>query len=79
MLFNSTLFLLFFAIGMVVYFAIPHRSRWVLPLTASYIFYISPKPAYVVLFILLTLISYDADLQMGKTGFHPMEMSICIH
>jgi uncharacterized protein YqhQ len=30
MLFNSTLFLVFFAIGMVVYFAIPHRFRWVL-------------------------------------------------
>ena len=67
MLFNSTHFLLFFAIVMGVYFAIPHRFRWVLLLSASYIFYMSLKPGYVILVMILTVISYYAGLQMVKT------------
>jgi D-alanyl-lipoteichoic acid acyltransferase DltB (MBOAT superfamily) len=67
MLFNSILFLFFFAIVGVVYFAIPHRFRWILLLIASYGFYMSLKPGYVVLVIVLTLTSYYAGLQMGQT------------
>jgi alginate O-acetyltransferase complex protein AlgI len=67
MLFNSTHFLFFFAIVMAIYFAIPYRFRWVLLLIASYFFYMSLKPAYIVLITILTLVSYYAGLQMGKT------------
>jgi D-alanyl-lipoteichoic acid acyltransferase DltB (MBOAT superfamily) len=67
MLFNSAHFLLFFVMVMAIYFAIPHRFRWALLLTASYIFYMSLKPAYVILVMILTVISYYAGLQMGKT------------
>ena len=67
MLFNSVLFLFFFAIVMAIYFAIPYRFRWALLLIASYIFYMRSKPAYIVLIIILTLINYYTGLQMGKT------------
>jgi alginate O-acetyltransferase complex protein AlgI len=67
MLFNSIHFLLFFVIVMTAYFVISYRFRWALLLIASYIFYMSLKPAYIVLIIILTLISYYACLQMGKT------------
>src|SRR4030042_1113881 len=67
MLFNSIHFLFFFAIVMVMYFAIPYRFRWVLLLIASYFFYMSLKPVYIVLITILTLVSYYAGLQMGKT------------
>ena len=67
MLFNSVLFLFFFAIVMAIYFAIPYRFRWALLLVASYIFYMRSKPAYIVLIIILTLINYYTGLQMGKT------------
>jgi len=50
-----------------MYFAIPYRFRWVLLLIASYFFYMSLKPAYIVLITILTLVSYYAGLQMGKT------------
>jgi len=52
---------------MAIYFVIPHRFRWALLLISSYIFYMSLKPACVLLVILITLISYYAGLQMGKT------------
>ena len=67
MFFNSTYFFLFFAVVTGAYFAIPHRLRWALLLTASYIFYMSLKPGYVILVMILTLISYYTGLQMGKT------------
>jgi alginate O-acetyltransferase complex protein AlgI len=67
MLFNSVLFLFFFAIVMAIYFTIPYRFRWALLLIASYIFYMRSKPAYIALIIILTLINYYTGLQMGKT------------
>src|SRR4030042_870480 len=67
MLFNSIHFLFFFAIVMVMYFAVSYRFRWVLLLIASYFFYMSLKPVYIVLITILTLVSYYAGLQMGKT------------
>ena len=66
MMFNSIHFLLFFVFVTAIYFVIPHRFRWALLLMASYVFYMSLKPAYVLLVILITLISYYAGVQMGK-------------
>ncbi len=66
MLFNSLQFLFFFIIVMVIYFAIPYRFRWILLLCASYYFYASWKPAYVILIIATTFITYGAGIWMGK-------------
>jgi len=66
MLFNSMRFLFFFAIVMGMYFGIPYRFRWILLLGASYYFYISWKPAYVILIIITTLVTYYAGIRMGK-------------
>jgi D-alanyl-lipoteichoic acid acyltransferase DltB (MBOAT superfamily) len=67
MLFNSIHFLFFFAIMATLYFALPYRFRWALLLVASYIFYMSLKPAYILFITILTLIIYYAGLQMGRT------------
>ncbi|MCP4632314.1 MAG: MBOAT family protein [candidate division Zixibacteria bacterium] len=67
MLFNSIHFLLFFPIVILIYFAIPHRYRWILLLTASYYFYMCWKVEYILLIITSTLIDYYAGIQMGKT------------
>jgi len=66
MVFHSVLFLFFFAIVTALFFAIPYRFRWALLLIASYIFYMSSKPIYIVLIIVLTMTSYYAGLQMGR-------------
>jgi D-alanyl-lipoteichoic acid acyltransferase DltB (MBOAT superfamily) len=52
---------------MVIYFAIPHRFRWVLLLAASYYFYMTTKPVFVVFILFSTFITYYTGIQMGKT------------
>lgn len=68
MLFNSIHFLVFFPLVTLLYFAIPHRWRWLLLLAASYYFYMSWRPEYIVLVLLSTLVDYFAGIQMGKTA-----------
>ena len=66
MLFNSFEFLIFFPIVLILFFAIPHRFRWMLLLAASYYFYMCWKPEYIVLILISTVIDYIAGLQIGK-------------
>lgn len=64
MIFNSFHFLLFFPIVAFIYYVIPQKRRWALLLVASYYFYMSWNPAYIVLIITSTLIDYFAALKM---------------
>ena len=66
MLFNSLEFLIFFPIVVTVYFTLPDRLRRFFLLGASYYFYMSWKPEYLILIIISTLIDYYAGIQMGK-------------
>ena len=66
MLFNSVHFLIFFPIVITVYFLTPYRFRWVWLLGASYYFYMSWKPEYIILIIASTIVDYFVALQMGK-------------
>lgn len=65
MLFNSFGFLLFFALVALAYYALPHRWRWPLLLVASYYFYSSFDPKYLLLLALATGIAYVAGLAAG--------------
>lgn len=65
MLFNSTQFLLFFPVVCLLYYCIParhRRSRNVLLLVASYYFYMSWEPTYVLLLLTSTFTTYIAAL-----------------
>jgi alginate O-acetyltransferase complex protein AlgI len=66
MLFNSLSFLFFFVIVVVIYFALPYRFRWVLLLAASYYFYMTTKPVFVVFILFSTFSTYYTALRMGK-------------
>jgi len=66
MLFNSLEFLVFFPTVVVLYFLTPHRGRWVLLLAASYFFYMSWKPAYILLIVASTLVDYTAGRGMER-------------
>lgn len=68
MLFNSIDFVLFFPLVVALYFAMPHRYRWVLLLVASYYFYGCWKPEYILLLAASTLIDYVAALAMARHG-----------
>ena len=67
MLFNSIEFLIFFPVVIFLYFLIPYRYRWMLLLLASYYFYMSWRPEYVLLIMASTLVDYFASLKMAKT------------
>ena len=66
MVFNSVDFLVFFPIVLFVYFFIPKKCRYVWLLVASYYFYMSWNPKYVVLIALSTVITYLIGLLIGK-------------
>lgn len=68
MLFNSLAFLLFFPIVCVLYFCIPAsqlRLRNLLLLVASYYFYMNWEPAYALLLLTSTVVTYLAALGIG--------------
>ena len=64
MLFNSIDFLIFFPSVVILYYLLSHKYRWVFLLAASYYFYMSWNPNYIILIIGSTLIDYYAGLRM---------------
>ncbi len=67
MLFNSFHFLVFFPLVLFFYFLMPHKYRWLFLLGASYYFYMSWKPAYLILILVSTLIDYFAAILMERS------------
>ena len=68
MLFNSIAFLLFFPVVCLVYFLIPAkqlRLRNLFLLIASYHFYMNWEPAYALLLLTSTVVTYLAALGIG--------------
>ena len=68
MLFNSLEFLVFFAIVVAAYFAIHHKYRWVLLLTASYYFYMCWDYRYVLLILATTTVNYLSGIHIYRTN-----------
>ena len=71
MLFNSISFLLFFPVVCALYYSIPAerlQARNVLLLTASYYFYMSWQPAYALLLLTSTVVTWAAALAMERTA-----------
>lgn len=67
MLFNSFEFLVFFPLVTVLFFALPHRMRWLLLLTASCIFYMYFIPVYILILFGTIVIDYFAGLYLEDT------------
>lgn len=68
MLFNTIAFLLFFPIVCILYFAIPVKrvmARNMLLLVASYYFYMNWEPAYAMLLLTSTIVTYLSALGIG--------------
>lgn len=74
MLFNSIDFLIFFPIVLIVYFVMPRKLRYIWLLLASYYFYMSLSPQYVILLLLLTLLTYFTGILIEKS---PPKMGKC--
>ncbi len=67
MLFNSLQFLIFFPIVVALYFALPHRFRWIMLLLASYYFYMCWNYKYVILIFTTTCINFIAGIGIAKS------------
>ncbi len=73
MLFNSTQFLLFFPIAVLLYFVFPKKVRNYWLLLCSYFYYMCWNPKYILLLIASTLVTYLSGILMehvknsGKT------------
>lgn len=68
MLFNSFSFLIFFPTICLLYFACPHRMRWLLLLVASYFFYMNWVPIYALLLFASTAITYIIALLIERSN-----------
>ncbi len=68
MLFNSPQFMIFFPIVTLLYFSLSHKFRWLLLLLASYYFYMSWNPTYMVLIFTSTVITYISGIFIGNTN-----------
>ena len=66
MLFNSISFLIFFPIVTAVYFLLPKKVKYIWLLVASYYFYMSWNPKYIVLIVFSTVVTYLTGLFTEK-------------
>lgn len=69
MLFNSLAFAVFLPIVFILYWALPHKYRYILLFLASYYFYMSWNVKYVVLILFTTFVSYTSGLLLKEMQF----------
>jgi len=68
MLFNSGQFLLFFPLVVLVNFILPKSFRWIWLLLSSYYFYMCWEPAYALLMLLSTVLTYLSGVAIHRVG-----------
>lgn len=66
MVFNSFTFILFFICVAILHYLLPHRFRWILLLTASYIFYMAWNPVLIVLILFSTFSNFLISSRFDK-------------
>ncbi len=78
MLFNSWQFLVFLPVVFVLYWALPHRCRWIVLLLSSCYFYMSWNAKYIILILVTTVISYFAAraIEKGKNKKAALAVSL---
>ena len=66
MLFTSLEFIVFFPIVVGLFFLLPHRTRWMVLLAASYVFYAAWKVEFLALIVASTVVDWFCGLRMGR-------------
>lgn len=66
MLFNSLKYAIFLPVVLVLFWTCPQRFRVPILLIASYVFYMSWRPAYIFLILGLTVLNYLAGLLISR-------------
>ena len=65
---QSVEFLLFFFLVTFFYYALPARTRWVFLLAASYFFYSSWSPRFLVLLVTITAVTYICGISIQRSA-----------
>lgn len=69
MLFNSYKFFIFLFVVLCLFYALPHRFRWLFLLASSYFYYMFWDPRYAILISVTTVVVYGTALAMkGRTA-----------
>ena len=68
MLFNSFDFIVFLPIVLLLFFAFQQKFRVAVLLVASYYFYMSWNPIYILLIVASTITDYSAGRALSKTS-----------
>lgn len=68
MIFSSIEYILFFFVTLVVYYLLPSAFKWIWLLLASIFFYGYTRPAYVLVPIIITIITYFGGLQIERVN-----------
>lgn len=66
MLFNSTGYLLFLPIVLLVYFILPQKVRYVWLLISSYYFYMCWNAKYILLIMTSTIVTYIGGILLEQ-------------
>jgi D-alanyl-lipoteichoic acid acyltransferase DltB (MBOAT superfamily) len=67
MLFNSWKFFIFFPVVTFLYFALPHKMRWLLLLSASCFFYMAFVPYYILILAATIVVDYTAGIWIERS------------
>ena len=78
MLFNSVSFLIFFPIITILFYALPHKFRWFMLLSASCLFYMFFIPAYILILAITIIIDYYAGIYIDRAKAKPKKKLILI-
>ncbi len=68
MLFTSYAFIAFITVLFIVYYLVPGKMQWMLLLAASYLFYFSANPKYLIYISVTTATTYAAGLLIARTA-----------
>lgn len=78
MLFNSLQFLIFFPIVVILYWAFPHKLRWIWLLVTSYYFYMCWNAQYALLLATSTVITYISGYLIDRENTKDQSERRCI-
>lgn len=80
-IFNSFNFILFFPFIFLLYYAIPasyNKGRNLFLLVVSYLLYLQWKPAYALILIGVTIVTYSSALALNKTKHSKIVLNVAV-
>ena len=66
MAFTSLYFLIFVAAVTGCYYAVPQKSRWIVLLAASYVFYLISSPKTFIFILFTTVVTFFGGRYIGR-------------